>query len=251
MSSRQTANPDPITYLDHVAEAGRAYKQRLLDALDLRPDHTALDIGCGPGTDLPALAERAGEVIGVDADPAMVEEARRRTGHLPVDVRQGDVHALPLEDRSVDRARIDRVLHLVADPTTALAELRRVLRPAGRAALAQPDWETLAVDPGSVATNLAFNRFVCDRVVPNPVVGRQLARLATEVGLTVTSIEADAQLLHDFTTADELLGLTRNAHRAVRAGRITGRAADAWLADLATGPFLATFTLFRVTVSAA
>ncbi|MFE9746133.1 methyltransferase domain-containing protein [Saccharothrix saharensis] len=242
--------PDPIAYLDRVAVAGSAYKQRLLDALDLRPDHVALDVGCGPGTDLPAMAERAREVIGVDVDPAMVDEAKRRTGHLPVDVRQGDAHALPLADHSVDRARVDRVLHLVADPATVLAELRRVLRPGGRAALAQPDWETLAVDPGSVATNLAFNRFVCERVMPNPVVGRQLARLATAAGLNVTSVEADTQLLDNFATADHLLGLTRNARRAVQAGRLTRRAADAWLADLAAGPFLAAFTLFRVTVSA-
>jgi ubiquinone/menaquinone biosynthesis C-methylase UbiE len=243
-------HPDPIAYLDDVAEAGRAYKQRLLDSLDLRPEHTALDVGCGPGTDLPAMAARSGAVIGVDADPAMVGEAARRTAGLAVEVRQGDAHALPLEDASVDRARIDRVLHLVADPAVVLAELRRVLRPGGRAVLAQPDWETLAVDPGPVAVNLAFNRFVCDRVVRNPVVGRQLARLSSAAGLTAVDVEADTQLLRDFTTADELLGLTRNAHRAVRAGRMTRRAAEAWLAELAAGPFLAAFSLFRVTVSA-
>ncbi|MCE6993573.1 methyltransferase domain-containing protein [Saccharothrix sp. S26] len=250
MATQPATIPDPITYLDHAAAAGRAYKQRLLDALDLRPEHVALDIGCGPGTDLPAMAERAAEVIGVDVDPAMVDEARRRTAHLRVDVREGDAHALPLPDRGVDRARVDRVLHQVADPAAVLVELRRVLRPGGRAVLAQPDWETLAIDPGAVATNLAVNRFVCDRVMLHPVVGRQLARLATTAGLTVTSIEGDVQLLHDFDTADELLGLTRNAHRAVHAGRITRPAADTWLAELAEGPFLAAFTLFRVTVSA-
>lgn len=243
--------PDPIAYLDHAAAAGRAYKQRVLDDLDLRPGHIALDLGCGPGADLPALAARAGAVIGVDLDPTMVEEARRRTAHLPVTVLRADARALPLEDRSVDRVRVDRVLHQVADPAAVLAELRRVLRPTGRAALAQPDWETLAIDPGPVAANLAFNRFVCDRVVPHPVVGRQLARLAAGAGLTVDSVEADTQLLRDFATADELLGLTRNAHRAVEAGRMTGRAADAWLADLAAGPFLASVTLFRVTVTGA
>jgi ubiquinone/menaquinone biosynthesis C-methylase UbiE len=243
--------PDPITYLDHAAEAGRGYKQRLLDALDLRPDHTALDIGCGPGTDLPAMAGRAGAVIGVDLDPTMVEEARRRTAELPVEVRLGDAHALPVDDHSVDRARVDRVLHLVDSPPDVLAEVRRVLRPGGRAVLAQPDWETLAVDPGSVATNLAFNRFVCDRIVRHPVVGRRLARLAEQAGLTVVAVDTEAPVLRDFPTADELLGLTRNAHRAVQAGRITRPAADAWLTDLATGPFLAAFTLFRVVVSAA
>ncbi|NUT47840.1 MAG: methyltransferase domain-containing protein [Saccharothrix sp.] len=242
--------PDPIAYLDHAAREGRAYKRRLLDTLDPGPAHTALDVGCGPGADLPALAERAGTVIGVDIDPTMVREARRRTEGLPVRVHQADAHALPLPDHAVDRARLDRVLHQVADPGAVLAELRRVLRPGGRAALAQPDWETLAVDPGSTATNLAFNRFVCDRVVRNPVVGRQLARLAAGAGLTVDTVDTDAILLRDFATADELLGLTRNAHRAAAAGRITRRAADAWLTDLATGPFLATFTLFRVAVTA-
>ncbi|ONI85659.1 ubiquinone biosynthesis protein UbiE [Saccharothrix sp. ALI-22-I] len=243
--------PDPITYLDHAAAAGSAYKQRLLEALDLHPDHTVLDIGCGPGTDLPAMAERAASVIGVDLDPAMVEEAKRRTAGLPVEVRQGDAHALPVEDRTIDRARVDRVLHMVANPTGVLAELRRVLRPNGQAALAQPDWETLAIDPGSVATNLAFNRFVCDRIVRNPVVGRQLPRLAEQAGLRLVTVDTEAPVLRDFTTADELLGLTRNTHRAVQAGRITRPAADAWLADLAAGPFLATFTLFSIVVSAA
>lgn len=242
--------PDPITYLDRVADAGRAYKQRLLDALGPRREHTALDVGCGPGTDLPALAERAGRVVGVDVEPAMVEEARRRTAGRTVEVLLGDAHALPVADDSVDRARVDRVLHQVEDPSGALAELRRVLRPGGRAVLAQPDWETLAVDPGAVATNLAFNRFVCDRVVRHPVVGRQLARPAEGVGLTVVTADAEAPVLRDFATADDLLGLTRNADRAVRAGRITRPAADAWPADLTTGPFLASFTLFTVVVSA-
>lgn len=242
--------PDPIAYLDLVAAAGRDYKRRLLDALDPRPGHTALDVGCGPGADLPSLADRAGAVIGVDLDPAMVVEARRRTAGTAVEVVEGDAQALPLADSSVDRARVDRVLHQVDSPARVLAELERVLRPGGLAVLAQPDWETLAVDPGPVAVNLAFNRFVCDRVVRHPSVGRRLARLAGEAGLTPVSVEAEAPVLRDFAVADEVLGLTRNAHRAARAGRLSRAAAEEWLADLAAGPFLATFTLFSVVVSA-
>lgn len=242
--------PDPIAYLDRAAEAGRAYELRLLDALDLRPEHTALDVGCGPATDLPAMAERAGRVVGVDRDPEMVAEARRRTAGTGVEVLEADAQALPLDDASVDRARVDRVLHQVDSPPRVLAELARVLRPGGRAVLAQPDWETLVVDPGAVAVNLAFNRFACDRVVRHPVVGRQLARLAGEAGLTAVSVETTAPVLRDFATAVHLLGLTRNAERAVRAGRLSRPAADEWLAALAAGPFLAAFTLFSVVVSA-
>lgn len=245
-----TTLPDPIDYLDHAAREGRGYKLRLLDALDLRPEDTALDLGCGPGTDLPAMAERAGSVIGVDLDPVMVAEARRRTEGLPVEVLLGDAHALPLDPGSVSRVRVDRLLHLVRDPAAVLAEVARVLRPGGRAVLAQPDWETLVLDPGAVSVNLAFNRFVCDRVVRHPVVGRRLARLASGAGLRVESVGTTAPVLRDFDTADHLLGLTRNAHRAVTAGHLTRAAADAWLDDLAAGPFLAAFTLFRVVVTA-
>lgn len=51
-----------------AGDAGRAYKQQLIDLLDITPGHTVLDAGCGPGTDLPSLADRVGEhgtVIGV------------------------------------------------------------------------------------------------------------------------------------------------------------------------------------------
>jgi precorrin-6B methylase 2 len=50
--------PDPITCLREVAgsPAGRDARARVTGALDLRPGHIALDVGCGPGTNLGALA---------------------------------------------------------------------------------------------------------------------------------------------------------------------------------------------------
>jgi ubiquinone/menaquinone biosynthesis C-methylase UbiE len=77
-----------IDYLDRVAgtDVAHAYKRHMLDALSIEPGHTVLDVGCGPGTDLAALASAAGPsgtVIGVDHDAAMADEARRRTADLP------------------------------------------------------------------------------------------------------------------------------------------------------------------------
>jgi ubiquinone/menaquinone biosynthesis C-methylase UbiE len=143
--------PDPIAYLDQVAASppGRAYKRQVLDLLDLRPGQRVLDLGCGPGTDLAAMAEVVapdGLVIGIDRDPVMLAEARTRTTqHRLVEIRSGDVHELPLPDGSVDRARTDRVLQHVEDPSRVLAEFRRVARPGGRIVLAEPDWEGLLI----------------------------------------------------------------------------------------------------------
>jgi ubiquinone/menaquinone biosynthesis C-methylase UbiE len=247
--------PDPIAYLDQTAAsaAGAAYKRDLLVALDLRPGHTVLDIGCGPGTDLPDLAanvHEAGTVIGVDLSPTMVDEAYRRLAAWPnVRVRVGDAHDLPLPDRTIDRARADRVLHQVSDPARVLAEIRRVLRPGGLAALAQPDYDTLAVDPGGVEINRALNRFVCKEIVPHATIGRQLPRLALDAGLDVRAVRTSAPVFRDFAVADLILGLRRNATRAVDAGQLDRSEAEHWLTDLTTKPFLATFILFTVIVS--
>ncbi|MEU8868814.1 hypothetical protein [Streptomyces umbrinus] len=49
--------PDPADYMLQAAASavGRDYKQELMGLLDVQPGQTALDVGCGPGTDLPTL----------------------------------------------------------------------------------------------------------------------------------------------------------------------------------------------------
>src|SRR4051812_3593387 len=83
-SAFETTAPDSVVYLDRLAatDLGRDYKGRMLALLDARPGQTVLDLGCGPGTDLSALAGTVGDdgrVIGVDRDPRMAVRARGRT----------------------------------------------------------------------------------------------------------------------------------------------------------------------------
>lgn len=243
--------PNRVTYLDAAAasEAGRSYKQRFLEVLDVRPGHVVLDVGCGPGTDLVRLADAVGDhgaVIGVDHDPVMVEQARRRSAdYRNIEVRACDAHALACGDASIDRARTDRVLQHLVDPLRALGELCRVLRPGGLAGMAEPDWDTLAIDDVDVKTSRAFTRFMAGRV-RNPVIGRQLSRLATDAGLTVSKVDASVVTFRDFETAEQVLGLRRNTVRAVQAGALTAGAAEGWLQRLTSGTLLASFTLFTV-----
>lgn len=89
---------------------------------------TVLDVGTGAG-DLPlAFAARGWEVIGLDADPAVVAEARVRTaGVAAVRILQGDVTALPLDDASVDVVHASLLLHHL-DPAAAVAALAEMAR---------------------------------------------------------------------------------------------------------------------------
>lgn len=245
------SRPDPIAYLDHVAAsaAGRDYKQQVLHLLDLHPGQTVLDIGCGPGTDLVAMVTAvapAGRVIGVDRDPMMLAEARTRLAERSlVEIRSGDVHALPVDEGSVDRARTDRVLQHVADPTQVLTEFRRVARPGGRIVMAEPDWEGLLIDSPQPAMSRGLVRFLAEEIIRNPTIGRNLARLCRETGLVVRSVVTTAPVFRDFTTADHLFGLRRNVARAIDAGHLEPDAGG-WIDDLSSQPFLASALLFLV-----
>ncbi|MFD8866803.1 methyltransferase domain-containing protein [Streptomyces sp. NPDC059590] len=253
----EAAVPDRIGYLDRLAgtDQARSYKQVMLDALAVRPGHTALDLGCGPGTDLAVLAEAvtpSGTVIGIDADPEMAARARERTADLPVvDVRIADAQALPLADASVDRARTDRTLQHVADPAQVLAEARRVLRPGGRLVMGEPDWDSLAIDHPDPEISRAYTRHITERIVRNGVIGRQLPRLATEAGFAVPAVVPVTSVFRDTRSADRILGFQRNAERAAAAGYLSEEAARRFLDHLAEGPFFAAVTLYVVVAEVA
>lgn len=233
-----------------AGDAGRAYKQQMLDLLDVRPGQTVLDVGCGPGTDLPALAERVGDsgtVLGVDRDPAMLAQARERTSDLhQVEIREGDVHALPVEASTVDRAKIDRVLMHVAEPADALAQLNRATRPGSRVGLAEPDWDTLIVDAEDLETSRAFTRYTTAEVVRHATIGRSLPRLAEQAGFQVETVLATTPVFREFQDADHVLGLGRNMEQAITEGRIDRDRGHRWFASLSEGPFYASFTLVSV-----
>jgi SAM-dependent methyltransferase len=104
---------------------------------DLR-GRRVLEVGCGTGALTEALARReAGRVWGVDAEPAMLDVARRR---MPdgAGLKLGSAEALPFRDGWFERVVMRLVVHLLDRPR-ALPELARVLAPGGRAAIATFD----------------------------------------------------------------------------------------------------------------
>jgi ubiquinone/menaquinone biosynthesis C-methylase UbiE len=245
----------PADYLIRLAASGlgKAYKGLATLEMAIRPGDVVLDLGCGPGTDLPAFAEAAGSsglVIGVDSDPDAVRQAQERTAGLhQVEVREGDIQALSIPAASVDRVHTDRVLQHVPDPAAALTEARRVLRHGGMAVFAEPDWDTLVIDHPDLATARAYTRYITDHVVRNAALGRQLPRLAAAAGFHVVRVAPITAVFRDVQEADQVLALKRVTSRAVAAGYFTQDAADGWLDHLATQPFFASTTLFIITAT--
>lgn len=95
------------------------------------------DLGCGTGQVAAALAPFVTRVIAVDRSGEMLQAAKRRLREARnVEVRRGELEALPIADAELDAATLLLVLHHLPDPAVALAEAARVLRPDGRLLIA-------------------------------------------------------------------------------------------------------------------
>jgi ubiquinone/menaquinone biosynthesis C-methylase UbiE len=93
-----------------------------------------LDVGCGNGYVLSHYARHGAEVHGVDITPAAVQLSRQRFAlyGLAGSFREADAEHLPYPDAFFDCVCSMGVLHHVPDPARAVAEIYRVLKPAGR-----------------------------------------------------------------------------------------------------------------------
>lgn len=106
----------------------------LLALLDLLDDSwTVGDLGCGVGHITEALAPCVARVIAVDESGPMLAAAKQRlASQKNVELREGTVESLPIDDGTLDAAILFLVAHFVADPMRAIREVRRVLKPGGR-----------------------------------------------------------------------------------------------------------------------
>jgi ubiquinone/menaquinone biosynthesis C-methylase UbiE len=112
---------------------GRDYARLATDLASVSDADRVVDIGCGPGAAARAAAQRGATVVGVDPAPMMLRLAAAVTRGQPNITRsQGTAEALPLPDGSATVAWSLRTVHHWKDVTAGLAELRRVLAPAGR-----------------------------------------------------------------------------------------------------------------------
>ncbi len=99
----------------------------VVDLLAPQPGELVLDLGCGDGALSVEIAGRGARVIGLDASPEMLRDARARG----LDVRQGDAAAFELPER-FDAVFTNAALHWVRDHDGVAASVARHLRSGGR-----------------------------------------------------------------------------------------------------------------------
>jgi ArsR family transcriptional regulator len=164
---------------------GRGFTTAAMLSL-LSPDLVVADLGCGTASVAAELAPHVQRVIAVDNSAAMLKAARKRTADLTnVELRRGDLSALPIDAASCDAAILLLALTYVPEPAAALAEVKRILKPGGRAVavdLLPHDREDFRRQMGQVHAGFdpaAFVSLLTAAALANP----KVHRLAPEAGV--------------------------------------------------------------------
>jgi SAM-dependent methyltransferase len=137
-------------HAERVREWGMPVSTAMIEALQLRSGERVLELAAGPGDTGLMAAElvRPATLISSDGAQAMVEVARQRARALGIDnveFRQLELEWIDLPTASIDAVLCRWGIMLTVDPEAAAREMRRVLVPGGRTALAV--WDDAALNP--------------------------------------------------------------------------------------------------------
>jgi ubiquinone/menaquinone biosynthesis C-methylase UbiE len=148
-----TRQATPFSTASPITDAGAL--QMIVNAASPAVDDTVLDVACGGGIVVCALAPHVRYATGIDMTPAMIERARRlaaEKGIVNVAWQEGDVSALPYPDAAFTIVVTRFAVHHFPDPSAVLREMVRVCAPGGRIVVVDT---CASADPAKAAE---FNR---------------------------------------------------------------------------------------------
>jgi len=205
-----------------------------------------LDAGCGAGSDLCTLAgilPAKSRVVGLDASASLLATAAGRT--LPLRDRcslvRGDLLHIPFGSGTFSACRIDRVLQHIHDPAQVIRELVRVIRPGGILVAFDNDWDTLSISLNDMTASVGIARFWSDSFASGRI-GKDLAGIFRDAGLTEICVEKKTLTLTDLTVAEKLFDIPAMLERVTHAGISSENETAAIRKDLAERAGNGTFT---------
>jgi arsenite methyltransferase len=194
-----------------------------LARIEWRTDARVVEIGCGTGAITRALARRPGvrEVVGIEPAPGLVTRGRELAANLAnVSFLEADGRDVPLPDASFDVAVVHTVLSHVPGPERVVAEVQRLLRPGGWAAIFDGDYATMTVARASDDPLQACASAFAEAYINDTWVMRRLPRLAAELGFI--DLVTDSHGYLKVEDSPYLLSIVTRGAEALRAAGVIG-----------------------------
>jgi ubiquinone/menaquinone biosynthesis C-methylase UbiE len=161
------------------------HRRRLLAGLHGQ----VVEVGAGPGGNFPHYPPEVTRVLAVEPEPRLRDIAERAAAQapVPIEVTAGLADHIPFADHSMDAAVFCLVLCSVPDPSAALAETRRVLRPGGR--LRVLEHGRAAERPGLARIQRLMDATFWPRMAGGCHTGRDTAGAIERAGFAVDRME--------------------------------------------------------------
>ena len=216
-------------YLEATARIVAPIKARSYAEMRLQAGQRVLDVGCGIGIDVMALARwvgSEGRAWGVDADAEMVQQARAKiaaAGITQANVERASAAELPWGNDTFDSVRCERMFQHLTHPENALAEMVRITRPGGRVVVLDTDWGSLSINALNSALERRLVAFKPEQALRNGFVGRRLPALMQHAGLNDLHIAVLPVYSTQYATARFACALDDLTERAQQAGLATSR----------------------------
>ncbi|MCK5125360.1 MAG: arsenite methyltransferase [candidate division Zixibacteria bacterium] len=176
-----------------------------VDMLEMKEGDVVLDLGCGPGLDLFLAAKSigsTGKAIGLDMTPAMLAKAReniKKSGLTNVEVREGEMEDMPVDDNSVDWVISNCVINLSPDKQKVFSEITRVLKPGGKMMVSD------IVATGDIPDEIKNDKLAWSGCMGGALPEQEYLQLASDAGLievsVVNRLVYDRTQMAAFTTA--------------------------------------------------
>jgi ubiquinone/menaquinone biosynthesis C-methylase UbiE len=234
-----TTDPsDFVRYLDttRATDFFQEIKRRTFTLLEVRAGQNVVDIGCGTGEDVRALAAQvgpSGRAVGVDISSKMIATATERSGNRDSNEEfvQGDVQKLPFNDACFDAIRAERLLQHTPDVDSALREMSRVVTPGGRIVSWEADLDLFIIDAEDYHTSRIMQRLISDSF-RNGSIGHRLYRRFLELGFVDVQSTPLVHSFADFPLIETAFDLTASVERAVKQNLLRADRAMLWLDSL-------------------
>lgn len=250
---------NPTKYVRRLDKQGASdlwllIKAQMLSLLEVSKGDSVIDVGCGTGSDVRAIAQIVGEsgrAVGVDSSTTMIQEAFRRSEglNLPTEFYVGDAENLGFSDNSFDCCRVERVLQHLQNPQQSLLEIVRVANLGARIVIVEPDYGSIKIEGANPTITSKLIKRRCSHF-RSPHIGMQLPLLYKRLGLVKIAVTVTQVVNENFEDDHEKFLLSKYVEPAVTTGVVSAQECHEWINDLKgaadQGNYRHTISLFIV-----